>query len=324
MRDNYKRVINYLRISVTDRCNLRCRYCMPEEGVELKPPNDILSLEEIVQIVKVASKLGVSRVRLTGGEPLVRKNLPYLVEGIKSIKKIEEVSLTTNGILLARYAEELKRKGLDRVNISLDSLKADRYAHITRGGDIERVWQGILKALEVGLEPVKINVVLKRDFNLDEVVDFALLTKKYPLHIRFIELMPLGNSREDDFISADEVYALISSQFPLERAVIPGNGPANYFAFASGDTLGSIGFIAAMTHNFCERCNRMRLTADGKLRPCLENELEVDLKPFLRGEEKETSLEEAFLKALELKPQKHHMDTAGHGINTRSMSQIGG
>ena len=194
MKDSFHRQIDYLRISVTDRCNLRCRYCMPAEGVSLKTHEEILSLEEIFQLVELAVSLGFSKFRLTGGEPLVRKGILSLVERMASLDGVRDLSMTTNGLLLAQYAGELKKAGLQRVNISLDTLKKDRFSYITRIGQIERVFQGIEAALAAGLEPVKINVVVVRGFNDDEILDFASLTRELPLHIRFIELMPIGES----------------------------------------------------------------------------------------------------------------------------------
>jgi len=324
MRDTYQREINYLRISVTDRCNLRCRYCMPETGVELKPAGEILTLEEIARLVGVAAELGVKKIRITGGEPLVRKGLPSLIAQIDEIPGIEEITLTTNGIFLARMAAELKNCGLDRVNISLDTLKPERFRYITRRGELNKVLEGIEQALKNGLTPVKLNVVVTRDFNLDEVVDFARLTTEYPLHVRFIELMPIGQSSGEGLVPSDEVKELISRVYLLQKEQgVPGNGPADYYQIPGAP--GSIGLITAMSHNFCEQCNRLRLTADGRLRPCLEKNLEFDVKDLLRAGGSDEEIRQVFLQAVASKPEHHDLGLKGEDQKgTRNMFQIGG
>lgn len=324
MRDTYQREINYLRISVTDRCNLRCRYCMPETGVKLKPAGEILTLEEIARLVGVAATLGVKKIRITGGEPLVRKGLPSLIAQIDEVPGIEEITLTTNGIFLARMAAELKNCGLDRVNISLDTLKPERFRYITRRGELNKVLEGIEQALKNGLTPVKLNVVVTRDFNLDEVVDFARLTTEYPLHVRFIELMPIGQSSGEGLVPSDEVKELISRVYLLQKGQgVPGNGPADYYQIPGAP--GSIGLITAMSHNFCKQCNRLRLTADGRLRPCLEKNLEFDVKDLLRAGGSDEEIRQVFLQAVASKPEHHDLGLKGEDHKgTRNMFQIGG
>ncbi|WP_258358634.1 GTP 3',8-cyclase MoaA [Moorella sulfitireducens (nom. illeg.)] len=323
MEDNFCRQINYLRIAITDRCNLRCRYCMPATGVPLKSHEDILRLEEIVTLARAAGSTGINRIRLTGGEPLVRKNVVTLVRELAKLPAIKEVSLTTNGIFLGSLAGALKEAGLSRVNISLDTLKKERYRYITRRGNLNSVWQGIRVALAAGLTPVKINVVVTRGFNDDEILDFARLAIEEPLHIRFIELMPIGAAAASagGYVPMDEIKSRVERVYHLEPlADLATNGPAVNFKVAGGQ--GSIGFISAMSSHFCHRCNRLRLTADGKLRPCLYWDGEIDVKGPLRAGASEAELAAIFARAVSLKPAEHHMETGWR--QTRVMSQIGG
>lgn len=324
MRDGYGRTINYLRVSVTDRCNLRCRYCMPEDGVELKKHSEILSLEEIFSLVKCSTVLGIRRVRLTGGEPLVRKNLPELVKRLADLSRIEEVSLTTNATLLERFALDLKKAGLARVNISLDTLQEEKFSYITRGGRLAEVWYGIEAALKAGLNPVKLNVVVVKGFNDDEVLDFAHLTREMPLHIRFIELMPIGESRNinKEYIPVGLIKEKIAERFAIGPASgISGNGPAKYYTLENA--LGTIGFIGAMSDHFCHTCNRVRLTADGKLRTCLQNGEETDLLTPLRQGASQQQLVTRMAEAIASKPREHNM-FSDNWNQWRIMSQIGG
>lgn len=324
MRDGYGREINYLRVSVTDRCNLRCRYCMPEGGVQLKNHDEILRLEEIARLLEVAVGLGLTRIRFTGGEPLIRKNFSYLVARAAALPGIEDLALTTNGTLLAEKAEELRRAGLRRVNISLDTLNREKFAHLTRGGDLERVKEGIAAALACGLEPVKINVVIARGFNEDEVEAFADLSREKALHIRFIELMPLGEAAgiEDGFVPVTAVLERLRRKVKLEPVAVAGSGPARYYRLPGGR--GTIGFIAAISQCFCAACNRLRLTADGKLRPCLESDWEVDLRGPLRSGASGEELAALFRLAVEAKPARHRFGMRSPGTGERSMWQIGG
>ncbi|OPX90435.1 MAG: Cyclic pyranopterin monophosphate synthase [Pelotomaculum sp. PtaB.Bin104] len=325
MKDTYHREINYLRISVTDRCNLRCIYCMPPEGVQWIPHEEILNLEEIEAVVKAAALVGVKKVRLTGGEPLLRKGLDDLVRNIARIPAIDDISLTTNGLLLPYCVKALKEAGLNRVNISLDTLRKDRFREITRNGSLDDVWRGIDVAFEYGLTPVKLNTVVIRGFNDDEVVAIAGLTLKRPLHIRFIELMPIGPSNSwttGRFVPAEEIMSRINDQLGqlVPAKISAGNGPAQYYRLK--DAPGTIGFITSMTEHFCRSCNRLRLTATGSLRPCLYDGLEVDLKTPLREGVGINEIADLILSAVALKPDRHHMLDGWQ--DKRAMSQIGG
>jgi cyclic pyranopterin phosphate synthase len=324
LSDSFQRPINYLRISVTDRCNLRCVYCMPEEGVALMSHYDILSYEEIFTVVKAAAELGVNKVRLTGGEPLVRAGLADLVRLLEGIETINDISLTTNGILLARHAAELKDAGLMRVNVSLDTLRPEKFRRITRRGRLEDTLRGIEVARSVGLNPVKINVVVMAGVNDDEVQDFARKTINDGWHVRFIELMPTstGDSPDGKLVSAAEIRKRLEPLGALEpwRTDV-GNGPAKYFRLPGAS--GTIGFITPVTEHFCYQCNRLRLTADGKLRPCLLNESEIDLREALRSGASADELKGLIEKAIAGKPQGHHLaDGAKH--KGRPFSQVGG
>lgn len=327
LRDKFDRVIDYMRISITDRCNLKCMYCMPKG--ELKPFEfkEILSYEEIVRVVTVAARLGVKKIRITGGEPLTRKNLPYLIASLKAINGIEDISLTTNGILLEKYARTLADSGLDRVNISLDSFRPERYKEITRGGDLSHVIKGLQAAEEAGLLPIKINMVPVRALNDDEVEDFARMTLETPRHVRFIEFMPIGGRdlwSDDSYISTDELKNKVEKIGPLTPVRARKNGPARYFQLEGAP--GVIGFISALTHHFCGDCNRLRITADGRLRPCLFSETEVDLKPALRQSslDKESEIERLLRLAIDVKPEGHNVHKRNDLDSLKNMSRIGG
>jgi len=320
--DSFGRSINYLRISVTDRCNLRCIYCMPPEGIPQMSHSEILSYEEIRTVVQAAAELGIDRIRLTGGEPLVRAELPKLIKMLSQIEGIQELSLTTNGTLLKDYALELKQAGLSRVNVSLDTLKPDKFRYITRLGELKAVLEGIEVAREAGFEPVKINTVIMRGMNDDEILDFAKMTYKDGWHVRFIELMPFKGAAE--FVPSIELRQHISLLGKLEPcASITGNGPAMYYRLLGAK--GTIGFISPLTEtSFCSRCNRMRLTPDGKLRPCLLGEDEIDLKSPLRNNASMEELKRLILKAVASKPEHHHLEGGNVRPVNRKMSQIGG
>jgi cyclic pyranopterin phosphate synthase len=337
LKDSRGRTIDYLRVSVTDRCNLRCAYCVPLEdtpGCETVQSDDasavqeggLLTDQEILRIVRVGRDLGISHVRVTGGEPLTRKGIVGLVEGIKSAG-VPDVSMTTNGVLLSKYAEPLKKAGLDRVNISLDSLKASTYAKITRNGKLEDAKAGVRSALSAGLNPVKINVVLMKGINDGEIADLAGLSVDSPLHVRFIEVMPVGPGRDMTGPTAENVLTEIEKHWgELSAESGPaGAGPARSYRIQGAK--GTVGVISAMSSPFCDECNRLRLTPDGLLRPCLSLDVEIDLKPILRmpGEhesEIEKGLRRAFGHALELKPAHHDFAASnGHG---RRMCRIGG
>jgi len=320
--DSFGRSINYLRISVTDRCNLRCIYCMPPEGVPQMPHGEILSYEEIRIIVQAATELGINKIRLTGGEPLVRADLPKLIKMLSRIGGIQELSLTTNGTLLKNYALELRQAGLSRINLSLDTLKPDRFRYITRLGRLKDVLEGISAAKKAGFDPIKINAVVMQGINDDEILDFARMTCEEGCHVRFIELMPFKGMAE--FVPSVEVRQRISLLGKLEPCPsITGNGPARYYRLAGAK--GTIGFISPLTElPFCSRCNRIRLTPDGRLRPCLLGEDEIDLKMPLRNNASTEELRRLILKAVASKPEHHHLEGGNVRPVKRKMSQIGG
>jgi cyclic pyranopterin phosphate synthase len=307
MIDQFGRSVEYLRISVTDKCNLRCVYCMPLEGLEWLKRESLLSYEEIARIVQIMAGMGLKRVRITGGEPLVRKDLHTLVGMVSAIPEIEDISLSTNAVLLADQGERLRDAGVNRVNISLDSLRADRVdALARRPNSFGRIMDGLDAAESLGFEPIKINVVLVGGQNDDEIESFALITRHRPWHVRFIELMPTGSNLElsaDNFVSCQDALARIRKLGELEPADGPaGNGPATYFRFPDGR--GTVGVITPMSHNFCDRCNRMRLTADGQLRPCLFGAQQTNLRdPLRQGSDLVPLIEET----LRTKPEKHYL-----------------
>ncbi len=324
LSDSFQRPINYLRISVTDRCNLRCVYCMPPEGVSLMSHNDILRYEEIYTVARAAAELGIDKIRLTGGEPLVRLGLPELIGMLSQIEAINDISLTTNGTLLAGYAAELKQAGLRRVNVSLDTLKPDRFELITRsGGSLEQVLEGIEVARRVGLKPVKLNMVVIAGINDDELVDFAAKTITEEWHVRFIELMPVvGGDIPPRFLSASEMRQRLEQLGELEPCLpSAGNGPAKYFRLPQAR--GTIGFITPVSEHFCFDCNRLRLTADGKLRPCLLSDYEVDLKQPLRRGISWAGLKKLIEEAVANKPLRHRL-AEGYVPKKRPFSQVGG
>lgn len=327
MYDPYGRKIDYLRISVTDRCNLRCFYCMPSEGVTPVKHKDLLTYEEIIRIVGVAAPLGIKKVRLTGGEPLSRKNIPFLIASLRNIEGIENITLTTTGILLERYADELARAGLDRVNVSLDSLRPERYAEITRGGSLDVVMRGIERAEKAGLRPVRINMVPIRGLNDDEIEDFARITLKKTYQVRFIEFMPIGSKElwsPERYIPINEIKSRVERIGTLTPVKLRKSGPARYSRFS--DATGVVGFINAVTHQFCNECNRLRLTADGKLRPCLFSETEVDLKTPLRSGATDSEIERLITLAIEVKPAEHNISCRDSSsfMKLKPMSKIGG
>jgi GTP 3',8-cyclase len=324
LSDSFQRPINYLRISVTDRCNLRCVYCMPEAGVELMSHYDILSYEEIYTVVKAAAELGINKVRLTGGEPLVRAGISDLVSLLDSIETIDDIALTTNGILLAQHAAELKEAGLRRVNISLDTLKPERFRQITRCGTLANTLEGIEAAQTTGLTPVKINMVVMAGVNDDELPDFAAKTVSDGWNVRFIELMPSSANEQvsSKLVSVSEMRKRIEKMGRLEPSQVEaGNGPARYFRLPGAK--GTVGFISPVTEHFCIQCNRLRLTADGKLRPCLLSDDEIDLKEPLRSGAPLEELKKLISKAIASKPKGHRL-AEGAGRKGKPFSQVGG
>jgi cyclic pyranopterin phosphate synthase len=323
LSDFFQRPINYLRISVTDRCNLRCVYCMPPSGVNLLPRSDMLSYEEIVMVARAAAGVGISKIRISGGEPLVRSNLPQLIAMLNKIDGIDDLALSTNALLLEVYAAELKNAGLRRVNISLDSLKPDRFEQITRVGNLNQVLQGIEAAKTAGLHPVKINMVVLRGINDDEVLDFALKSQQDGWNVRFIELMPMSNTGlSSHFVSTAEIKQRLTPLGELQPCQTEkGNGPARYFRLLGAN--GTIGFISPISEHFCFGCNRLRLTADGKLRPCLLSDEEIDLRQKLRIGTSIEELAELIRQAAAAKPQRHNLEQGGPKPQ-RPMAQVGG
>ncbi|MFL5567300.1 MAG: GTP 3',8-cyclase MoaA [Gemmatimonadaceae bacterium] len=323
LRDSYGRSIEYLRISVTDRCNFRCLYCMPAAGLEWLPKSEILSYEEIARVVSELAPLGLRRLRITGGEPTLRPNLDLLVGMLRAIPGIEDISLSTNGVRLPALARSLKAAGLDRVNMSADSLSVERIRAISRRTtDFDPV-TAAAAAEQAGLSPIKINVVVMRGINDDEVADFARLTLEHQWHVRFIELMPVGEMREltwDHIVPSEEILRRLESIAPLlpTGGPVRGNGPAKYFRFA--EARGTVGIITPMSHTYCGSCNRVRLTADGRLRTCLFGEDEVDLRTPLRAG---IPLEPFFRSALFSKPKEHQLLQMRVG-GLRALSQVGG
>jgi|SRR5579871_2898922 len=381
--DSYNRTIDYLRVSVTDRCNFRCVYCMPEEGAPIAPKAEILTYEEIERLVRIAVSLGMCKIRLTGGEPLVRKDIPLLVEKIGALPGVRDLSMTTNGFLLARYAADFARHGMNRINISLDTLQPDRFAQIARRGNLEDVLAGIDAALHAGMAPLKLNCVVMRGWNEDEVVDFARLTLEQPFDVRFIELMPINWSKGDDsmasdnpmsdyfalsaepgyhangniqlyaktdlpsfrsafhlpaeteqngqlnaaqmrraFVSTAEIQGQIESMLgPLTPTTVQTNGPAR--AYRLPGACGTIGFISQITNDMCLSCNRLRLTADGQLRPCLMADGEVDLRTPLRAGADDAEIADLIRLTVRHKPKEHRLED-GQAPTGRNMSQLGG
>jgi len=322
LSDSFQRPIDYLRISVTDRCNLRCIYCMPAEGINLLSHEDVLSYEEIYQVATAAAELGIKKVRITGGEPLVRIDLSSLIRMLAQIDAIDDIALTTNGILLAQYADELKAAGLRRVNISLDTLKPDKFRLITRGGDLDGVLEGIEAAGTAGLNPIKINVVVMAGSNDNELTDFARKTVDEGWNVRFIEHMPFNSEMaSSSFVSVNEIRERLASLGELEPCTFKGNGPAKYYRLPQAK--GTIGFITPVSEHFCFHCNRLRLTADGRLRPCLLSEQEIDLRQPLRQGISAEELKKLIKRAVESKPRKHKL-AEGMVPRNRPFSQVGG
>lgn len=318
MKDSFGRKINYLRISLTDRCNLRCKYCMPECGIDKLTHDDILSLEEVYEITKSFVSLGVDKIRFTGGEPLARKGLVELISKVSKLEGVKDIGMTTNGILLKKYARDLKKAGLDRVNLSLDSLDPDSYREITRGGNIEDFWAGIEEARRVGLTPIKINTVLIGGFNDSEIEDLVNLTKDEKIDLRFIELMPIGQAAswaKEKFISNDTILKKVKDLVPVEREDL--SSPATYYKLPGAK--GRVGIINPITCKFCDNCNRVRLTSEGLLKLCLHSNKEIDLKKALRSGEDIKSL---ILKSVLKKEESHHLEE-GEYID-KNMNQIGG
>jgi cyclic pyranopterin phosphate synthase len=324
LRDQFGRSIEYLRISVTDRCNFRCVYCMPLEGLDWLPKAEILSYEEITAVVRQLAPLGLRRLRITGGEPTIRPDLDRLIGMLKAVPGVEDIALSTNGVRLAAMAPTLVAAGLDRVNISIDSLRGDRIAQIARRDLKFNPMDALRAALDAGLDPVKFNMVVMRGINDDEVAEFARLTLDHAVHVRFIELMPVGEMAgltfEHIVPSAEVLERAAAAVGPLEPIAGParGNGPARYHQAAGA--AGTIGVITPMSHTYCDTCNRVRLTADGRLRTCLYGDHEVNLRDPLRAGD---PLGPLFERALAAKPREHHLLQLKVG-GLKALSQVGG
>lgn len=321
MQDAYGRNIRYLRISVTDRCNLRCRYCMPPSGLPVKLDHDrVLRNEEIVEVARVAAGLGIDKIRLTGGEPLVRKGIVALVAALGAIPGIKDLAMTTNALLLDTLAAPLKEAGLRRINVSLDTLNPERFREMTRGGDLARVLRGLEEAERVGIWPIRVNSVLIGGENESEIRDMAELTRSKGYDVRFIELMPIGEAAswtEAHFISTERVLEVLPELVPdIARA---HDGPARYFRLPGAE--GRIGLIQPISCNFCADCDRIRLTADGRLKPCLHSDQEIDLLKTLRSG---GDISEIIREAVGLKPERHHMEESDYVPIVRGMYRIGG
>ena len=320
-----QRKLEYLRISVTDRCNLRCAYCLPEEGLPLVPREEILTYEEIALVARAAARAGVRHVRLTGGEPLVRPDLVRLVEQLAAIPGLQDLSLTTNGVLLGPLAPQLAAAGLRRVNVSLDSLRPERFRAITRGGELALALAGLEAARRAGLEPVKVNVVVMRGVNDDEILDFAARARTDGWHVRFIELMPIGaaaGQAERWFIPNELLKTRVEAAYgPLEPVALEGAGPARTYRLPGGS--GSIGFISPLSEHFCSSCNRLRLTARGQLLPCLASPKGLELLPLLRRGASDDELVQMLQLAFALKGDGHHLGARSGGL-LWPMSAVGG
>lgn len=323
--DGYHRRIDYLRLSITDRCNLRCTYCMPPGGVPNLRHEEVLRYEEIMRIVQLAVRIGISKVRVTGGEPLVRKGAVHLCREIARLPGVTSLSMTTNGLALEKHVTELYDSGLHRINVSLDTLQADKFRSITGCDGFARVWNGILKAHSAGMHPIKLNVVVLKGTNDDEIEELAALTRRYPFHVRFIEFMPFRfEQHEERFLSSDQILERLQA---VDRLIpvqsLNTNGPAQHFQFPNAP--GKIGIISPVSHHFCLTCNRLRITAEGQLRTCLFASEETDLRTPLRQGASDDELIGIIRAAIAQKPEKHALDQAiTRKCISRPMSAIGG
>lgn len=323
--DKYNRHLNYLRISITDRCNLQCMYCMPPGFIPRLPHDEILRYEEIIRIVKVGISLGISKVRITGGEPLVRKGVYDFLKRLAAMGGLRDIALTTNGVFLKDNIEKIKAAGIKRINISLDTLSRNKYKEITGHDRFDQVLEGIKFAHKTGFDPIKLNMVALSGVNDDELADFARLSFSYPFHIRFIEYMPIGKSRMKygPLLLVPEIKKRISTigkLIPVKNSI--NDGPAERYKFEGAK--GEIGFIGALSHHFCNRCNRLRLTASGQLRPCLLSDHHEDLKSPLRKGCSDEKLAEIFLAAVRHKPSDHNLSISNPAKVLSQMSSIGG
>ncbi|MBI4778432.1 GTP 3',8-cyclase MoaA [Candidatus Desantisbacteria bacterium] len=328
--DNYQRQINYLRISITDMCNLRCFYCQPKPEMGWKTHREILRYEEIIRLASLMVQSGIKHIRVTGGEPLIKKDVLLLIEGLAKIEGLTELALTTNGTKLVQFARQLKENRVDRINISMDSLNKDRYSKITGGGRLNDVLAGIDEALRVGLVPLKINMVVMAGINDDEIESFAMLTLDKPVVVRFIEFMPIswqGISWDERYLPTHILKQRLSQKFSMiPENSIQGNGTAEYYKIggspSGNDAAGSIGFISSISKHFCDRCNRLRLTSDGHLRLCLGQDMEINLKQPMRDGASDKELKELILQGIRNKPIGHQFQVKRP--EGRQMCAIGG
>jgi cyclic pyranopterin phosphate synthase len=323
--DTYARHLKYLRISVTDRCNLRCQYCMPRDLIPKLTHADILTYEEILRVVKIGTQLGITKVRVTGGEPLIRKGIFTFLKELRSLNSLEDVSLTTNGVTLEKNLHRIKDAGIKRLNISLDTLDREKFKQITGRDSFDQVWQGLLAAHAMGFKPLKINVVALAGINEDELEKMAALTLEYPFHVRFIEHMPIGKNKFENsgkLLTPDikRKVASLGELIPVQPGLT--DGPAERFKIR--DAIGEVGFISALSRHFCDNCNRLRLTAGGQLRPCLLSDRQVDLKRHLRSMASDDELAERFIEAVKLKQAHHGLTDRIPAKVTGQMSSIGG
>jgi len=323
LTDRFGRRIEYLRLSVTDRCDLRCSYCMPIGFQDFEEPHDWLTFDEIERVIRLFSELGTRRIRLTGGEPLVRKDLPRLARRLAALPGIEDLSLSTNATRLAKHAPALKQAGISRINVSLDSLRADRFKTITQG-KLDKVLNGLMAARAAGFQPIKINMVVMRGVNEDEVEDMVKFCLQHEFTLRFIETMPVGDTGRaaaSQFISLDTIKTRLANQFELLPATMPGGGPARYVQVA-GTSL-RIGFITPLSQHFCDTCNRVRLAVDGTLYMCLGQNDKYELRPLLRAGLSDAELKQHILQAIDLKPERHEFNEKPETV-VRFMSMTGG
>ncbi len=325
--DSFGRTISYLRLSITDRCNLRCRYCRPERSPASLAHADILTYEELHRLTRIAVNLGIRKVRVTGGEPLVRRGVTAFLSDLAQIQGLEDVSLTTNGVLLKKHLERIRESGIRRINISLDTLRQEKYRRITGADAFHDVWEAIELARMMTFHPIKINMVVIKGFNDDEVAEMALLTMSYPYHVRFIEYMPVGGNRASADIYTvptstirNRLNAEIGKLMPVPKGMY--DGPSEHYRFENA--VGEIGFIGSMSNHFCNSCNRLRLTANGYLRPCLLSNTQQDIKGPMRDGATDPELEGIFLKAVHQKPSKHLLSSGSEAAIWDRMSAIGG
>jgi cyclic pyranopterin phosphate synthase len=323
--DNFNRHLNYLRISITDRCNLQCRYCEPQDLIPKLSHNEILTYEEILRLVRIATRLGIAKVRITGGEPLVRKGVYEFLHELTATEGLKDVSLTTNGVLLKDNLEKIQAAGISRINISLDTLSPAKYREITGYDAFDRVWQGIEKAHQMGFYPIKLNIVALKGINEEEVVEMAQLSFQYPFHVRFIEYMPIGRSdyNPDSLLLAPEIKSRISALGNLAPVQEDEHdGPARRYKYE--DAIGEIGFIPALSQHFCNKCNRLRLTASGQLRPCLLSDHQEDLKEAIRQDCSDRQLADIFIRTVRHKPSDHNLAAKNPAHVCGQMRAIGG